>query len=524
MMTTTTNTAGAIVDLSPPLLPLLKINKVGQAQANQGQTLMVNIVGQANQECEQQRGLMTTTTTTTTNTAGGIVTVIPPLLPLLEVNNVSQAQANQGCQQLMSTTATMTALAITTPTHSVPLPAIIQPVLTLEPNNGQNDILPSNINVPTSSYLHHELQIRDGRISALESAVEQLRTQLNIFREQMRNQQMSAVNRTRTPTNIELAFQEGCTGSPDDDAGTFEFSLNSTLDTNMNDVIMEESNRRRVNNLPGLDQCNNEARRDPARREEEQEANTPRRRIAREHPGRRDEENHEQHCTKHEQPGVLEHKAIQCSTAQDEPGRREEEPESQYYRNNFLTSQRSNARCIANDGCNAGLVNNTVVCYANTIIQIIASCGCLNESLRNPPSILHKHFSLYYNFASVISSMINGNIEADNPERFLEFFTTRCPQFNADKRKYSVVINVLFLIEFLFTHQVFMLPYVRGCTRIYNGVKGEPDQRAKASSSEFRSYCLRSSLRQRITYVNANILEFIQLRKDNTVNDVLRLQ
>ncbi len=150
-------------------------------------------------------------------------------------------QANQERQQHMSTTTTMTSVAIAATTPPISPPAVIQPVLPLAPNNGQNDIFPSNINVPTSSHLHNELQIRDGRINALESmssqlhhelqvrdgkinelesAVEQLRTQLNIFQEQMRAQQMSAVNRTTTPTNIELAFQDGCTGSPNDDAAT----------------------------------------------------------------------------------------------------------------------------------------------------------------------------------------------------------------------------------------------------------------------------------------------------------------
>jgi hypothetical protein len=118
----------------------------------------------------------------------------------------------------------------------------------------------------------------------LESAVEQLRTQLNIFQEQIRAQQMSAVNRTTTPTDIELAFQDGCTGSPNDDAATWTMSLNTTLETNMNDLIMEESNRARVNNSQRLDQCDNVAHRDPARREEEQEADTPQRCIAREQP------------------------------------------------------------------------------------------------------------------------------------------------------------------------------------------------------------------------------------------------
>jgi len=57
-----------------------------------------------------------------------------------------------------------------------------------------------------------------------------------------------------TPTDIELAFQDGCTGSPTE---TLDFSLNTTLDINMSAVRMEERNRRGNNNLPGLDQCNN---------------------------------------------------------------------------------------------------------------------------------------------------------------------------------------------------------------------------------------------------------------------------
>ncbi len=97
---------------------------------------------------------------------------------------------------------TMTSVAIATTTPPISPLAVIQPMLPLAPNNGQNDILPSNIKVPmsshlhnklqirdgrinalesTSSHLHHELQVWDGKINALESAIEQLRTQLNIF-------------------------------------------------------------------------------------------------------------------------------------------------------------------------------------------------------------------------------------------------------------------------------------------------------------------------------------------------------
>ena len=99
-----------------------------------------------------------------TNTASGIVTNIPPLFPFLEVNNVRQAQADQECQQHMSTTTTMTTITIAAPTPPVPPPMVIQPLLPLTPN----DNLPCNINVSTSSHLQSEFQVRDGRINALE--------------------------------------------------------------------------------------------------------------------------------------------------------------------------------------------------------------------------------------------------------------------------------------------------------------------------------------------------------------------
>ncbi len=321
----------------------------------------------------------------------------------------------------------MTAIAMAAPTPPVPPPTVIQPVLPLT----LNDNLLCNINVPTSSHLQSEFQVRDGRINpleitlnhelqgrinALERAVQQMLAQLNIFQEQIIR---TSVTR---PTDLELAFRDGCTGSP------FDFSLNTTLERNMNDEIMEQSITRRVNNLLGLDQLDNIAQRYPEGTNEELRTNTPRRRTAREHPGIIDENNHEQ-------PRVLGQEALQRSTAQEEPERREEVAGLQYYRN--FSNQRSNRHHIATDGRNAGLLNNNVLCYyANAIFQIIASCGCLNESLSNPPNMAHQHFILYYNFASVISSMIIGGNEAVNPMIFTNVFSERAPQFNNGQRKY----------------------------------------------------------------------------------------
>jgi ubiquitin C-terminal hydrolase len=171
----------------------------------------------------------------------------------------------------------------------------------------------------------------------------------------------------------------------------------------------------------------NERQRCPAGTNEELRTNTPRRRTARKHPEIIDE-------TNDEQPRVLEQETLQRSTAQEEPERREEVAGIQYYRNDFI--ERRNKHHVATDGHNAGLVNNNVLCYANAIFQIIASCGCLNESLSNPPSMAHQHFSLYYNFASVISSMISGGNRVVDPMIFTNVFSERVPQFDYEQRKY----------------------------------------------------------------------------------------
>ncbi len=127
--TTTTNTAGTIAAVIPTLLSILKVNCLPRLingdgdeaalllpqrfqqpigdncnpilsvanvdEISTGQNFDVNNVGKANGEYEQQRSL-TLMRTTTTNTADAIVAVIPPLVPFFKVNNVSQAQANQG--------------------------------------------------------------------------------------------------------------------------------------------------------------------------------------------------------------------------------------------------------------------------------------------------------------------------------------------------------------------------------------------------------------------------------------------
>ena len=74
------------------------------------------------------------------------------------------------------------------------------------------------------------------------------------------------------------------------------------------------------------------------------------------------------------------------------------------------------------DGRNAGLVNNKVICYANAIFQVIASCNHLNRFLLNPPREEHQPFRLYYKFACVISSMISSNVQVVDSQKVHECF------------------------------------------------------------------------------------------------------
>ena len=132
--------------------------------------------------------------------------------------------------------------------------------------------------------------------------------------------------------------------------------------------------------------------------------------------------------------------------------------ESIYY--TTFKEQRRNGQRIVRDGRYAGLMNNTIICYANSIFQIIASCNHLNKYLLTPPSEEHKHFRLYYEFARVISSMISAaNEEIVDSRNFMNVFITNCPQFINNKRTYCCVVPMnevfyiyifMLLIYFLF--------------------------------------------------------------------------
>jgi ubiquitin C-terminal hydrolase len=107
-----------------------------------------------------------------------------------------------------------------------------------------------------------------------------------------------------------------------------------------------------------------------------------------------------------------------------------------YYRNNIHPSTRSEGRST---GAHAGLINANVVCYSNAIFQCIASCanlGYYDDFLWSPPKEEHRHFKLYYEFKSVISSILGGGMDGIDPHKFIGLYKKRYKDFNANEGKW----------------------------------------------------------------------------------------
>ena len=112
-----------------------------------------------------------------------------------------------------------------------------------------------------------------------------------------------------------------------------------------------------------------------------------------------------------------------------------------YYRRDFQPSRRSNVsnseRC--SDGAHAGLINSDVICYSNAIFQCIASCADLNlckEFLRSQPSEEHQHFKIYYEFKSLISSILRNGMDNIDPSKFIGLYKERYTNVGANEGKW----------------------------------------------------------------------------------------
>ncbi len=138
----------------------------------------------------------------------------------------------------------------------------------------------------------------------------------------------------------------------------------------------------------------------------------------------RDEENRNAHPLKHVQ-----------STKHPE-GNTTADKGSPYYRN-FPESWRRNIHDTdSNSHANAGLQNSDIICYSNSILQIIASCTHLMEFFLSHPSKDHRCFTFYYEFANVIHSMITGRTDVVNSYNFVEIFKSNHKSFDANECTY----------------------------------------------------------------------------------------
>jgi ubiquitin C-terminal hydrolase len=84
---------------------------------------------------------------------------------------------------------------------------------------------------------------------------------------------------------------------------------------------------------------------------------------------------------------------LKCVQSTKHPeGNTTAEKVSPYYRN-FPGSKQRNIYPTDNDShANAGLQNSDVICYSNSILQVIASCTHLTEFFLSPPSKDHQRF------------------------------------------------------------------------------------------------------------------------------------
>ncbi len=89
----------------------------------------------------------------------------------------------------------------------------------------------------------------------------------------------------------------------------------------------------------------------------------------------------------------------------------------------------------AKKGAHAGLINSGIMCYSNAIIQCIASCSYLTDFLQCPPNEEHEHIQLYFEFTSVINSLVSGGDNVVNLKKLNTLYRGN-KNFKRDKGKY----------------------------------------------------------------------------------------
>jgi hypothetical protein len=105
--------------------------------------------------------------------------------------------------------------------------------------------------------------------------------------------------------------------------------------------------------------------------------------------------------------------------------------DSPYYRGFIKDTRRRNIRV---NNKHAGLRKCGLICYSNDIIQCIASCSYLTDFLQCPLNEEHGHFQLYFEFTSVINSVVSGG-DVVNLKKLNSLYRSN-EYFKQDKGKY----------------------------------------------------------------------------------------
>ena len=106
------------------------------------------------------------------------------------------------------------------------------------------------------------------------------------------------------------------------------------------------------------------------------------------------------------------------------------------------------ARCHTNECTgmpNAGLMNSTVICYANALFQALASCNHLTTLFDDRPQDTSGSFSLNHAFCAIIHSMVKhqpSQQDVVDPSYFIKLFCDHHTDFKFEESKYSYDICV----------------------------------------------------------------------------------
>ena len=118
----------------------------------------------------------------------------------------------------------------------------------------------------------------------------------------------------------------------------------------------------------------------------------------------------------------------------------------------------------------AGLKKCGLICYSNAIIQCVASCSYLTDFLRCSPNEEHERFQLYFEFTSVVNSLVSGGGDVVNLKKLNTLYRGN-ENFKQDEGKYhyNPMDKWIHLSLMFTTNKQFILPYFQRCTWVHNG-------------------------------------------------------